>query len=48
MFSLFYNSRYENDAGNKANMYFFFGGGGGGFISKSMGKNLTIAWERVN
>ena len=36
MFSLFYDSRYENDAGNKANMYFFFfwcGGGGGGGLS---------------
>ena len=28
MFSLFYDSRYENDAGNKANMYFFFFWGG--------------------
>ena len=34
MFSLFYDSRYENDAGNKANMYFFFFGGGGGLSVK--------------
>ena len=33
MFSLFYDSRYENDAGNKANMYFFFFFWGGGGLS---------------